>query len=197
MVLEDMFAEIIRILSLIVPTGVEPVLFYATFLVVIAISYLLFYTLIPITKEHKGLSLIISLVFAYFAASSAFVTVIVSKLFPNVGLVLMAILGLLLVIAFISPGTFGSEGTPGANLIMIAAFVFLVYATWVYAAPELARQGYIDTENPLFNLSTSDWAIVIIGIVVIGIAVLFFAGSGQTGGSAPDKFVKWLTKAKK
>jgi hypothetical protein len=195
MVLEDMFAEIIRILSLIVPTGVEPVLFYATFLVVIAISYLLFYTLIPITKEHKVLSLIISLVFAYFAASSAFVTVIVSKLFPNVGLVLMAILGLLLVIAFISPGTFGSEGTPGANLIMIAAFIFLVYATYVYAAPELIKQGYLPS-GPNFIISASDWAIIIIGIIVIG-GIVWMFGSREPGGTSADKFVKWLTKAKK
>jgi hypothetical protein len=193
MVLENIFANIGKILTALTPTGVEPVYFYSTFMIVIALSYMLFYTLVPPLKDHKGVSFIVSLVFAYFSASSAFVTVIVSKLFPNVGLVIMAVLGMLLVIAFVTPGSFSRHGTPAANLIMLVAFIFILFSTYTYAVPELVAQGYISS-IPSLNISTEDWAIIIVVIFILAGLYMMLRpapGAGETGG---DRFIKWFTK---
>ena len=197
MVLENIFENIGKILTTLTPAGVEPVYFYSTFMIVLALSYMLFYTLIPPLKGHKGVSFIVSVVFAYFAASSAFVTVIVSKLFPNVGLVIMAVLGILLVIAFVTPGSFGTKGTPAANLIMLVGFIFIIFATYTFAAPELTAKGYLPSGGGGVAITAEDWAIIIIlMIVIIGLYMMFRTPS--TAGEGPgDRFVDWLTRSKR
>ena len=194
MALEGIFENVIRILNLITPVGVEPVYFYSTFMLVMSLVYMLFYTLVPPLKGHKGVSFIASLTFAYFAASSAFVTVIVSKLFPNVGLAIMAILGILLVVAFVTPKSFGDKGMPAANLIMLGAVIFIIFATYTYAAPELAAQGYISPSLGT-NISSEDWAIIIIMIVVIGGLYMMFRPA-PTGTSNLQRFMDWGLKSK-
>jgi hypothetical protein len=189
MALEGIFENVIRILNSITPVGVEPVYFYSTFMLVLSLTYMLFYNLIPVFQKNKGVSFIAAVVFAYFAASSAFVTIIVSKLFPNVGLAIMAILGILLVVAFVTPKSFTDKGTPAANLIMLGAVIFIIFATYTYAAPELAAQGYI-SPNLGTNISSEDWAIIIIMIVVIGGLYMMFRPA-PTGTSNLERFMKW------
>ena len=194
MALEGIFANIITILNSITPLGVEPVYFYSTFMLVLSLTYMLFYNLIPVFQKNKGVSFIAAIVFAYFAASSAFVTIIVSKLFPNVGLAIMAILGILLVVAFVTPKSFGDKGTPAANLIMLCAVVFILYATYTYAAPELAAQGFISSDMGM-NISAEDWSIIIILLVVGGIMYMVFRPT-PTGTSNLQKFMDWGLRSK-
>lgn len=194
MVLENIFANIVKILVSLTPAGVEPIYFYSTFLIVLSLSYMLFSLISPI-KDNKAVSFIASVVFAYFAASSAFVTVIISKFFPNVGLVIMAVLGILLVVAFVTPESFKQSGAPAANLIMLVAFIFILYATYTYAAPELIAKGYISSNLGL-NISTEDWAIIIVILIVL-FGLYMMLKPSAAGGTNTDKFIDWLTRSKK
>jgi hypothetical protein len=112
----------------------------------------------------------------YFAASSAFVTVIISKLFPSIGLVMMGILGLLLVVAFVTPKSF-EQGMAGGPLIIIIAFVVIIYLTYTYAAPELQKRGFIsDTLGT--TVTNQDMALIIAVVIVLGI-VFAIVSSGR------------------
>ena len=91
----------------------------------------------------------------------------------------MAILGLLLVLAFVFPPAFGKEGEgmPIGPIIAIVAFVIVIYLTYQYAAPELAAQGFI-SEGFGTNVSNEDFALIIVAVIAIAI-VFLIVGKGK------------------
>ena len=159
--------SLMEMLKGIVPIGVDPIYFFATFLIMFSILFVVL-QLIHFFKDSKFIAFIVAAVISYFAASSAFVTIIVAKLFPNVGLVIMAILGLLIVVAFVSPDSMKSGQMSGKPFIIIVAFIIIIYLTYSYAAPELRASGFISNELGT-TISDSDMSIVIAGVIVIGI----------------------------
>ena len=179
--LSGVFSEVWGILEMIAPLGVDPVYFWATALITFAIIFAAAQYL-PFMKDNKAIALIIALVMAYFTASSAFVTIIVSKMFPNIGLVLMAILGLLLVVAFMAPKSF-DKGFTGTKFIAIAAFIFIIWLTYTFAAPQLQAQGYIT--GPLGNaISEEDIAVVVIVLILVSLGAMLIGkkeGSEESG----------------
>ena len=154
------------ILEAIAPVGVDPIYFWSTFLLISSIIYILV-QVIPQFNKRKGVALIVAAVLGYFSASSVFATIIISKLFPNVGMVLMAILGLLLVIAFVSPESM-SGGLSGALPITLISFAVILYLTYAFAAPELQRAGFI-TPQLGTTITDQDMAVLVIIMIVIGL----------------------------
>lgn len=165
--ISGVFGEMWDVLGSMAPVGVNPVYFWATALITFALIFIAI-QLLPFMQKNKAVAFIAALVFAYFTASSAFVTIIVAKLFPNIGLVLMAILGLLLVVAFISPESVKEGKFTGTKFIAIFAFLVIIWLTYTFAAPQLLAQGYI-TSTVTGSISEEDLAIVLIILVVIGL----------------------------
>jgi hypothetical protein len=182
---------LIDILKAFTPTGVQPLLFYATFIISLGLLYVVLAMGVPYFKQHKGIAFITALVISYFVASSAFVTIIISKLFPNVGLALMAIIGVMMVIAFISPESLegGMSWTP---LIVIVTFAIVIYLTYAFAAPELQASGALaGVSFGGFAITNEDAAIIIIGIaVIVGIFALVRTPGGGSGKSVWDMLSK-------
>jgi len=158
--------SIFDILKNLVPIGVDPIYFWLTLVVTFGLTFLLL-QLIPLFKNSRGIAFIVAIVMSYFVASSAFATVIIAKLFPNIGLAIMAILGLLMVLAFISPDSFkgGLSYTP---IIAVVVFIIIIVMTYGSVAPELAKAGFIAPEIGV-SISDNEVAMVIAAIIVIGL----------------------------
>ncbi|MCD6547417.1 MAG: hypothetical protein J7K22_02580 [Nanoarchaeota archaeon] len=177
-----------EILKALVPAGIEPINFWLIFLVTFAISFIAL-LLIPIFKNARGIVFIIAIVIAYFVASSAVATIIISKLFPNIGLALMAILGLLLVIAVLSPKSL-EKGTSWTPLIVIIVITFIIYMTYTSVVPQLQAAGYISKSTGV-TITDDDVATIIAAIVVIGL-IYMIVRSKPTEESVFDKILKYL-----
>jgi len=177
-----------EILKALVPAGIEPINFWLIFLVTFAISFIAL-LLLPIFKNARGIVFIIAIVIAYFVASSAVATIIISKLFPNIGLALMAILGLLLVIAVLSPKSL-EKGTSWTPLIVIIVIIFIIYMTYTSVVPQLQAAGYISKSTGV-TITDDDVATIIAAIVVIGL-IYMVVRSKPTEESAFDKILKYL-----
>lgn len=168
------------ILKSFVPIGVDPIYFFATFIIMFSVIFVVL-GLIHFFQGNKFISFLVAAVISYFAASSAFVTVIISKLFPSVGLVMMGILGLLLVVAFVSPGSFSGQGMAGKPLIVIIAFIIIIYLTYSYAAPELQKNGFI-SDSLGTTVSDQDVSIIIAIVIVLGVIYAIVSSSKPPGG---------------
>ncbi|MCD6576227.1 MAG: hypothetical protein J7K73_03645 [Nanoarchaeota archaeon] len=155
----------------LVPAGVQPIHFWLTFMITLAIVFLLL-QFIKIFEDHRGSAFIVAVVISYFVASSAFATIIIAKLFPNVGIALMAILGLMMVIALLSPSSI-SGGTNWSRLIVLIALVFVIWATYSSVAPELQAAGVISsTGGGGVSISDQDAATIVAALIVIGVVYM-------------------------
>ena len=188
--ISGVFGSIFYILKNLVPVGVDPVYFWLTLIVSFGMIFLLL-QILPLFKDKRGIAFVVALVMSYFVASSAFATIIIAKLFPNIGIALMAILGLLLVIALLSPGAFEGPGLRFTIPIAIVAFIFVIVMTYGSIAPELAKAGII-TPGIGTAISDSDVAIVIAAIIVIVLLYMLVAPKREGPSSFGDKFFKLM-----
>ena len=181
--------SMLNMLAGLVPVGVQPVHFWLTLLVSFAITYVIL-LLLPIFRDHRGAGFIVAAVISYFVASSAFATVVIAKLFPNVGIALMAILGLLMVIAILSPNSIKSGSTRATPIIVIIAIIFVIWATYSSVASEFQ----VGTGGGGVGVTNSDVATIIAILIIIGIIAIIVSPS-KSGGSRSDrigKFFDWL-----
>ena len=189
------FDSMLGILTGFVPIGVTPIYFWLTLVISLGIIFLLMQNL-PFFKDSRGIAFIVSAIIAYFVASSAFATIIIAKLFPSIGLAIMAILGLLMVIALLSPKSFeGEEGfMPYAPIIVIIVFLVIIWMTYSAAAPELSAAGFISKSTGI-AISDSDMALVIVAIAVIGGLWLVFKPKSRTGSEGLKKFWEVISRS--
>lgn len=164
--IHGVLTTIAKMMGGLVPAGVQPVHFWLTLLISFAIIFIIL-QMLPLFSDHRGSAFIVALVTSYFVAGSAFATLIIAKLFPNVGIALMAILGLMMVIALLSPKSIES-GTSWTPLIVIIAVVFVIWATYSSVAPQLQAAGIISLGEG-GSVSNEDVATIITAIVIIGI----------------------------
>lgn len=179
----------------LVPKGVDPVLFYLTFILSLALIFVIL-QLIQFFREKRGTAFIIAVIIAYFTASSVFVTVLISKLFPNIGLAIMALLGIMLVAVFLSPNSM-KEGFTGTPIIVIAVFIITMWLTWTFAAPELEKTGALGAISTAtgFAIDNEDTAVIVFGIIVLFVLYMVFRTPDNQDGKG-GKLLKWLTGEK-
>ena len=174
-----MIPEIIEqmwvILEQIAPNGANPVIFWLSFILVFALTYLLL-SLTHIFKEHNGLNALVSLVIAYFAAGSAFASIFLAEFFPNLTIALWAILGLLMVMIV------GGFKGKSSSLLAFAGFIavlFVIFGTWQAVS---ARMG---VSNSVYGLTSEDWAALgLLGFIGL---IIYFAFKGNP----PKGKTKW------
>jgi len=181
--------SIAKMMGGLVPTGVQPIHFWLTFIISFAIIYVIS-LMLPIFKEHKGASFVVAAVTSYFVAGSAFATLIIAKLFPNVGIAIMAILGFMMVIVLLSPDSM-KQGTSWTPLIVIIAMVFVIWATYSSVAPQLQAAGIISSGSG-GNISNEDVATIIAAIVIIGIIWALVRTPNKEGHPSLDAIFNYL-----
>ena len=186
----EVMNSMFKILQGFVPIGVDPIYFWLTFIIAFAMIFLIL-IMLPFFQESRGLAGLVALVISYFTASSAFVTIIIAKLFPNVGLVIMGILGIMLVVGLLAPNSF-DEGMIAAPFILIVAVVIILWLTYSFVAPELQAAGFI-SEGLGTSIGSEDVAMVIAALIVIGI-VFSIMKPANKGESAMEKAFKGLFK---
>ncbi|MDD5182269.1 MAG: hypothetical protein PHC66_03805 [Candidatus Nanoarchaeia archaeon] len=176
-VITEVLSTVWDVLKAIVPSGVEPILFFTTFLITAVLVFSIV-QLIEFFKTNRPLALISAVVIGYFTASSVFVTIMVSKLFPNIGLAIMAILGVMLVLVFLAPNKFKDKGMGISIPIAIAVFAVIIWLTWVFAAPALESAGILSQIRGVtgFGITNEDVAVVIVALVIIGGLYFLFKG---------------------
>jgi hypothetical protein len=155
-----------QMLNALVPAGVQSVHFWLVLLMSFAITFILL-QLIPLFSDHRGSAFIVAAIISYFVAGSAFATIIIAKLFPNVGIALMAILGLLMVISLLSPNSL-KGGTSWTPIVVIIALIFVIWATYSSVAPQLQAAGIISSTGE-GGVSNQDVAAIIVVLIVIGV----------------------------
>ena len=178
------FTSLIEVLGLIVPVGIQPVYFWLTALITFGIVFMLVQQ-IPTFERNRGVAFVIALVTAYFVAASAVATLVISKLFPSVGIVVMFLLGFLMIIALLSPNSF-KKGTTATRLITLIAMLFIIFMTYSAIAPELQATGVI-SESMGTSLSATDVAILIVVIAVIGVIYMIVSPPKSDGGESTFK----------
>ena len=157
--------------AVLTPSGIQPEYFWSTFILIFALVYALLSKVSlfgqGMDNKGKGINVAIALVFAYFTASSAFATIIISKMAPSLGMLLVAVLSLVMVFAFLSgEGDFSQDKYKWVvGVITIIGFGYILWS---------AFSGVPGTSN--ISISTEDWgALIAIGIIL---GILYYAFKG-------------------
>ena len=180
-ILEQMWV----ILGQIVPTGANPVIFWLSFILVFALTYLLL-SLTHIFKEHNGLNALVSLVIAYFAAGSAFASIFLAEFFPNLTIALWAVLGLLMVLIVAG---FGGKGSSFLAVAGFIAMLFVIFGTWQ------AVSAKMNIPSGAYGLSSEDWAaLALVGFIIL---ILYFAFRKKPEGENKWELLEKLFGGKK
>ncbi|MCW1296211.1 MAG: hypothetical protein OH319_00835 [Candidatus Parvarchaeota archaeon] len=173
--------------SLIVPGGINPVAFYTVFIISFAVLFLLLEQIHLFAKasepeKARGARLIIALILAYFVASSTLAVTVITKLFPNMGIAILAMLAFLLVVGMISPEGYKKTSV----LVLLIALIFVFWSTWTAAVQELGTGISIPVQ-----LTSQDWGIII-AVAIFIFVVYVLMSFGKPSESYGDKFLKLL-----
>jgi hypothetical protein len=171
--------------SLIVPGGINPVAFYTVFIISFAVLFLLLEQIHLFTKaaepeKARGARLIIALILAYFIASSTIAVTVITKMFPNMGIAILAMLAFLLVVGMISPEGYKKTSV----LVLLIALIFVFWSTWTSAVQELGTEVKVPIE-----LTSQDWGIVI-AVAIFVFIVYMLLSFGKPSESYGDKILK-------
>jgi hypothetical protein len=177
-----MFEEIIPAIwqgfQSITPAGVSVEFFWPSFLLVFAIIYtLLEKTGIFGTSEakNKGAYIVISLVLAYFTASSAFATLVIAKITPQLGMLLVAIMSFLLIFAFLK----GDSSYRNDSMKYVMYLFMFVGAVWLLVSTVTDVNASMGIGVSLPTLSSTDMGMVVAIIIVIAVLWLLFRGGSS------------------
>jgi hypothetical protein len=159
----DFVQQMIDAFAAFAPPGIEPTFFWGTFFLIFAIIFVAISKVKLFGSDNKAINVIIALVIAYFAASTTFTTVVLSKVFPNFSIGAVAILVFLIIIALVS----GEDASLGQKWYV---YVFVgVVVLWIFVSAIFQISGAgVGVPNLFDNWTTTDWAIVVLAIVVIG-----------------------------
>jgi len=183
-----MFASV----GALAPAGIDPTLFFTTFFVVFAIIFTGLSTVKVFgnATNNNKIRAIFAFVAAYFTATSAFATVMISKLFPNLGIVLISVIVMLVVTSFVS-----GSGKPVSGgflkVIMLLLVAWIIWNSWNSATWEV--YGY-KTQVQVSMQDIADIVLVII-FVIIFLKVLGVGGDKSGGNSTLKEFLGDLLKS--
>ncbi len=175
-----------NILSQIVPTGINPTVFWLSFILITSFTYLLL-SLIHLFKDNKGIRLLVSIIMGYFGAGSAFSTIFLATFFPNLTVGLFVMLGILMVFAMILPGKTYS----GFAIVAIIILFAVIFGTWQGVSSQM---GISTGGASIPGMTPDDWAALILIIFVISVFVLSVRKPKQNKKFDWNKFMELFTK---
>lgn len=176
------------ILSSLSPIGIDPLMFWLMFIMFFAVIFLLIQK-VHIFEDNRGLAAIVSGVISFFAASSSFTVVTVSRLFPNLTVMIMFLIGLLIIVALVKPRK-GDESISYGVLVIIASFFVVIWMTYSSMSPMLVEEGYISEDVSSFITPDNILGIGIVLFVILIFWLIF--RTPKSKGTGADNFATWL-----
>lgn len=180
-----------EMLAPLMPPGVTGLEFLSVFLVIYAIIFLLMER-IKFLKDNRGARLLLSLAIAYFTATSTFSTILITKMFPYLGMVTVGLLMFIIIGAFMSKNEEGFYNLSGnlRFLIVIVAIGVIVILTWTSMAGELNLSGF-----SMPRITGVDWgSVIIIGIFIFIIMLIFMSGRKEKKEGGSKKILEGLRR---
>ena len=159
----EVFQQLFDAAASLAPPNSNPVFFWGTLLLAFTILYVALNKVTLFQEDRwKPAQIIIALIMAYFAASSAFTAVLFAELFPNFAIVVVAIL-----VFLILAGMIGFDfGNRTVMVIMLIAIIWLFMTTGLQ---------FIDVSGTDVNVF-QDWEIVdwvIVAGIIIALLYVF------------------------
>jgi len=171
-VLSEFITRLNEFLAPITPAGVQGVEFIAVFLMI----YALMFILLERTKlfgENRAVRLLIALAGAYFTASSAFSVLLISKLFPHIGIVTMMLLAFIIVLSMFNV----HFNDKVRNILLVLCIGFVVWGAWTATSSQLNFSGFT-----IPSFEGVDWYFIIFIIILLVILILIGTGGFGEGG---------------
>lgn len=168
----------IEVLATITPSGLNPIFFWGSFLLVYAVCFAVF-SQIKIFGDNKGIVVVMSAVIALMVSLSPSVSDILSNSLPSVGILVVFIVCAMLAINLLYPGkSFPGEKGVIILLIIVVGIIFLS-SSWVDVVS--LRADKIIIGSTYISTSTIQ---TIIAVVIIIVFLLLASGSikGKSGG---------------
>lgn len=167
----DLVDAIFATLAAFVPAGIQPAVFYAVFLIVFSIANQIVKQ-VP-GMDQRNLHVILGAVLAYFTSTSAFAVILLTDLFPSLGIVLLFGIFGLIITTFISGDNTGQlKGI--AKYFMFGMFIWVIWNSWKTAA--LKTTGVVPS---FIEIQPQDWPqIILLVILAIGFIAMFGGGRG-------------------
>jgi len=155
-----------------VPAGIEPMYFWAVFILLFSIIFVLAEKLkfLGEATQNRAIRFVVAFVFAYFTASSSFATIAIAKVFPSISMLIIAIF-----VFFIMAGFFIDSGGKMPYFIKYAMY-FVVVIGIVFVFSSFLTPQFPEIKNFFdgIELSSGDfaWIVVIILIIVVVGAIM-------------------------
>lgn len=174
--IEDAIANIDNMLKPLAPAGVGGIAFAAVFLLIYGIIFAGLELVHFLGPNKRGLRAIISLVAAYFTSTSTFATVLISKVFPNLGIAVVGIAVFLIIVGLVFGSSRGEEKKLVPYLIILGFIGFVVWNAWNDTAIQLTGEGL-----QLPNLGSQEWGLIIFVIIFLAIILIITGVGGGEG----------------
>jgi len=151
--------------SVITPSGIDPINFTITFFLIYAITFAVMEKIHFLGTGKRMLRMIIGIVMAYFTATSTTATLLISTLFPYVGIIVFGILAFLVVMALIMPEKVKGKGLGIVGGIgAIATIGIMLFLSWNSIYDTLKQAGIVPVKIPI------DWQWI---FLIVFFAIIF------------------------
>lgn len=184
-IIDNTLSMIDSTLAPIMPPGVTGAQYLSVFFIIYAITFIML-SKITLLSKNKAAQLIIALSIAFFTAGSGFSVLLITKLFPNLGIVTMIILSFLVVLSILTPKE-TLDNIKWAPLMTIVAIGLIIYGTWTSMGNNINISGL-----SMPQVTTTEMYTIIFLLIFVGAIILIFFAGGKT--PPKNDFMKKLFK---
>lgn len=177
--LSSSLALIDQFLAPIVPAGVTGVQFISVFLIVYALTHLML-SRVKILNNNRPSQLLLALIIAYFTASSGLAVVLITKLFPNLGIITVLIVSFLAVVGLLTQKD--DDKILSLPIMTIIGIGLVVYLVWSSMGATIRDVGF-----GMPTLSMNEWFTIVFLLIFVGVILLV----AFTGGEDKGKHAGW------
>ncbi len=171
-------------LAPITPQGVNGVQFLSVFLITYSIIFIVLRR-VNLFDKNKPAILMLSIIAAFFTASSTFSVILITKLFPSLGMVTAMLISFIAVIGLVPTG---KKKITFAPLMVISGLILIIYFTWIGVSGSISINGLT-----MPKLTKDEYySLVFGGVFLTFILLIYFSGDKKKDSKVGDKAIKAL-----